>query len=77
MKFQHAMFDFHGHSNHHHPRKPQRHLVKAHRLPAPSRLSHLRSPCRYPGEALGHNMRQSLNNGTPLTTPNEVVHAII
>jgi hypothetical protein len=41
MKFQHLMFDFHGDLNRHHPRKPHRHLVKAHRLPAPSRLSHL------------------------------------
>jgi hypothetical protein len=43
MKIETLTFDFHGHSNRHHPRKPHRHLVKAHRLPAPSRLSHLRN----------------------------------
>jgi hypothetical protein len=35
MKFQHPMFDFHGNLN--------RHPIKAHRLPAPSRLRHLRN----------------------------------
>jgi hypothetical protein len=34
MKLQHAMFDFHGDLNRHHPRKPHRRLVKARRLPA-------------------------------------------
>jgi hypothetical protein len=43
MKIETLTFNFHGDLNRHHPRKPHSHLVKAHCLPAPSRISHLRN----------------------------------
>jgi hypothetical protein len=57
MKIETLTFNFHEDLNRHHPRKPHRHLVKAHHLPAPNRHSHLRNPHHYPSKALGYNSR--------------------